>query len=231
VAAVAERDPAAVQAMFDRLASRYDLVNTILSGGSDARWRRLTARAAQLSGEGRALDVACGSGKLTVELLRATGATGLVVGLDFSSRMLTVASERAAGPAYVRGDALQLPFADGVFDAVTVAFGLRNFADPVTGLREMARVLKPGGRALVLEFVRPQPGIVGSVYRAYLRHGLPRIGGWVSGQPEAYRYLSDTVDSYRAPEQLLDLADRAGWRDPRIELLTLGTVGLVSGVR
>jgi demethylmenaquinone methyltransferase / 2-methoxy-6-polyprenyl-1,4-benzoquinol methylase len=231
VAAVAERDPKAVQAMFDRLASRYDLVNTILSGGSDARWRRRTARAAGLRGGGRALDVACGSGKLTRELLRATGTSGLVVGLDFSGGMLRVATEQAAGPTYVRGDALRLPFAEGAFDAVTVAFGLRNFADPERGLREMARVLKPDGRALVLEFVRPHGGLVGGAYRVYLRHGLPRLGGLVSGQPRAYRYLSDTVDSYHSPEQLLDLAERAGWRDPRIELLTLGTVGLLSGGR
>jgi demethylmenaquinone methyltransferase/2-methoxy-6-polyprenyl-1,4-benzoquinol methylase len=229
VAAVAERDPAAVQAMFDRLASRYDVVNTILSGGSDARWRRRAAVAADLRAGGRGLDVACGSGKLTRELLKVAGPTGLVVGLDFSGSMLRVARGHAGGPAYVRGDALRLPFEDRAFDAVTVAFGLRNFADPEQGLREMARVLRPGGRALVLEFVRPRPGLVGGAYRAYLRHGLPRIGGLVSGQPAAYRYLSDTVDAYRAPEELLDLAGRAGWLDPRIDLLTLGTVGLLSG--
>jgi demethylmenaquinone methyltransferase/2-methoxy-6-polyprenyl-1,4-benzoquinol methylase len=231
VTAVGERDPAAVQAMFDRLASRYDVVNSILSGGSDARWRRRTARMARLRAGGRALDVACGSGKLTRELARAMGSAGLVVGLDFSAGMLRVASSQRSGSPYVRADALCLPFADGVFDAATVAFGLRNFTDPEHGLREMARVLKPGGRALVLEFVRPQPGVAGGVYRAYLRHGLPRIGGLVSGQPQAYRYLSDTVDSYRSPEQLLSLAARAGWRETRIELLTLGTVGLLSGLR
>jgi len=228
---MAERDPAAVQAMFDRLAGRYDLVNTILSGGSDTRWRRRTARAAGLSPGGRALDVACGTGKLTAALRREVGSTGLVAGVDFSAGMLRIAREHAAGPRYIRGDALRLPFADGAFDAVAVAFGLRNFADPERGLREMARVLRTGGKALVLEFVRPRPGLVGDVYRAYLRQGLPRIGGLVSGQPRAYRYLSDTVDSYRAPEQLLDLADRAGWRDPRIELFTLGTVGLLTGYR
>jgi demethylmenaquinone methyltransferase / 2-methoxy-6-polyprenyl-1,4-benzoquinol methylase len=216
--------------MFDRIAHRYDLLNTVLSGGSDARWRRATARAAGLGRGGQALDVATGSGKLALALHRAAPG-GLVVGLDFSERMLRVAAERAPGPRYVRGDGLRLPFADETFDAVTVAFGLRNFADPAVGLGEMRRVLRPGGTALVLEFVRPGLGPAGRAYRAYLRHGLPRLGGWISGQPSAYRYLSDTVDAYHAPEDLVGLAERAGWRDPRIRLLTLGTVGLLRGVR
>lgn len=226
-----ERDPAAVRSMFDRIAGRYDLLNTVLSGGADARWRRRAARATGLRTGGRALDVACGSGKLALELRRLAGPGGDVVGLDFSGAMLAVASGRARGPRYVRGDALRLPFSDGVFDAATIAFGLRNLADPERGLREMARVLRPGGRAVVLEFVRPHPGLAGRGYRAYLRHGLPWIGGVVSGQPEAYRYLSDTVDSYRTEAELVELARRAGWRQPRLELLTLGTVGLLSGER
>src|SRR5207244_5843270 len=134
-------------------------------------------------------------GKLTRALAGTVGPAGLVVGLDFSGGMLRIAGRRAAGPVYVRGDALRLPFAEAAFDAVTVAFGLRNLADPERGLREMARVLRSGGRAVVLEFVRPSPGAVGTLYRAYLRHGLPRIGGLVSGQPTAYRYLRQTVDS------------------------------------
>jgi demethylmenaquinone methyltransferase / 2-methoxy-6-polyprenyl-1,4-benzoquinol methylase len=225
---VSDRSPAAVQAMFDRIAGRYDLVNTVLSFGADARWRRRAARSASPPADGRALDVACGSGKLTSEL-RRLAPRGLVVGLDFSARMLRVASAEARGPRYVRGDGLRLPFRGGAFDAVTVAFGLRNFADPERGLCEMRRVLRPGGRAVVLEFVRPRRGLLGAAYRAYLVHGLPRLGGWVSGDRAAYRYLSETVDAYHAPEELLVLAGRAGWRSPRIELLTLGTVGLLTG--
>ncbi len=226
-----EPDPFAVQAMFDRLAGRYDLLNTVLSGGVDGRWRRRAAAAGALGEGGRALDVACGSGRLSLELRRRAGERGLVVGLDFSAGMLGVAAEHAPGPRYVQADALRLPFADASFDAVTVAFGLRNFADPGRGLAEMARVLRPGGRAVVLEFVRPRPGPVGGAYRAYLKHGLPRIGGLLSGQPQAYRYLSDTVDSYRTPQELVELARGAGWVEPRIELLTLGTVGLLAGSR
>lgn len=215
--------------MFDRLAGRYDLLNTVLSGGSDARWRRLAAAATALRAGGRALDVACGSGKLTLELLRLAGPDGDVVGLDFAAGMLEVARRKAPGPRYLQGDALNLPFDDGEFDAATIAFGLRNLADPLRGMQEMRRVLRAGGRAVVLEFVRPRPGVVGTAYRAYLKHGLPRIGGLVSGQPQAYRYLSDTIDSYRTPEELVDLAKRAGWRNPRLRLLTLGTVGLLFG--
>jgi demethylmenaquinone methyltransferase / 2-methoxy-6-polyprenyl-1,4-benzoquinol methylase len=226
----AERDATAVQAMFDRIARRYDLLNTVLSFGADARWRRRAARAATPPADGRALDVACGSGKLAGELCRLAG-RGLVVGLDFSGRMLQVAAAEVAGPRYVRGDGLCLPFPDGTFDAVTVAFGLRNYADPERGLCEMRRVLRPGGRAVVLEFVRPRRGPIGAAYRGYLVHVLPRVGGWVSGDRDAYGYLSQTVDAYRTPEELIALATRAGWRDARIDLLTLGTVGVLAGVR
>ena len=226
----ADRDAAAVEAMFDRIAHRYDLLNTVLSFGADARWRRRAARAAAAPADGRALDVACGSGKLTAELRRGTTG-GLVLGLDFSRQMLEVAARERPGPRYVRGDGLDLPFPDCTFDAVTVAFGLRNFADPERGLVEMRRVLRPGGRAVVLEFVRPKRGPLGGTYRSYLIHVLPRVGGWISGDKHAYRYLSDTVDAYRTPEELVDLARRAGWRDAGIELLTMSTVGLLTGKR
>lgn len=225
---MAERDPAAVEAMFDRLAGRYDLLNTVLSVGGDGRWRRRAAQAARLAAGGRALDVACGSGKLAVELMRRASG-GMVVGLDFSAQMLQIALRRSPGPLYARGDALRLPFPNGSFEAVTIAFGLRNLADPELGLREMLRVLRPDGTAVVLEFVRPRPGPTGRLYRTYLVHVLPRVGGLLSGQHAAYRYLSSTVDSYRTPEELVAMAGRAGWRDVRIELLNLGTVGLLSG--
>jgi demethylmenaquinone methyltransferase/2-methoxy-6-polyprenyl-1,4-benzoquinol methylase len=223
-----ERDAAAVERMFDRIAHRYDLLNTVLSGGADERWRRRTAEASRIGVRGRALDVACGSGKLTLAL-RRRAPHGSVVGLDFSRRMLEVAARQAPGAAYVRGDALCLPFADASFDAATIAFGLRNLADPVLGLREMARVVRPGGQVAVLEFLRPRRGLVGSAYRAYLRRGLPLVGGWISGQPTAYRYLSETVDSYRTLGQLLQLASAAGWHRVALRLLTLGTVALLTG--
>ncbi|HET9781871.1 MAG TPA: ubiquinone/menaquinone biosynthesis methyltransferase [Candidatus Dormibacteraeota bacterium] len=224
---LSERDPQAVRSMFDRIARRYDRVNTVLSIGTDSGWRRRAARETQLRPGGSAIDVACGSGKLTAELAKVAGPDGRVVGLDFSPRMLDIA--RAAYPEleFIEGDALALPFDDRTFDGATIAFGLRNLADPVRGLREMVRVAR---RAVVLEFVRPPRGPIGGAYRIYLRTLLPAVGGALSGAPDAYRYLSDTVDSYRTPGELGDMAMRAGWSDVRFIALAMGTVGVLSGV-
>jgi len=215
--------------MFDRIARRYDLVNTVLSGGTDGGWRRRAARATNLKAGGSALDVACGSGKLTAELARIAGPRGRVVGLDFSPQMLEVAQRDHPGIEFLEGDALKLPFDDAEFDASTVAFGLRNLSDPIAGLREMLRVVKPGGRSVVLEFVRPPPNLVGGAYRIYLRTLLPAIGGALSGQPAAYRYLSDTVDSYRTPDELRAMAMAAGWSHVAYKGLAMDTVGILSG--
>lgn len=227
---MSERDPAAVRSMFDRIAHRYDLVNTVLSFGTDGGWRSRAARETGLTAGGSALDVACGSGKLTSELARIAGASGRVVGLDFSPEMLEVARANRPDLEFMEGDALNLPFDDGSFDASTIAFGLRNLADPVRGLREMSRVVKPGGRAVVLEFVRPPGGPIGASYRLYLRTLLPVLGGAISGQPAAYRYLSDTVDSYRTPEELREMARAASWTQVKFIPLAVGTVGILSGV-
>ena len=213
--------------MFDRIARRYDLVNTVLSGGTDAGWRRKAARETGLKAGGSALDVACGSGKLTAELARLAGPGGKVVGLDFSVEMLDVARRDHPDITFIEGDALNLPFDEATFDASTIAFGLRNLADPIRGLREMLRVVRR--RAVVLEFVRPPKGPIGSAYRLYLKALLPAIGGAISGQPSAYRYLSDTVDSYRTPGELRAMAAAAGWINVSYEDLAMGTVGIVSG--
>jgi len=213
--------------MFDRISPRYDLLNTLLSGGLDARWRRSAAAATRLGSAGSALDVACGSGRLTLELaLRAK--SGRVVGLDFSPGMLDRARRDNQGIEFIEGDALELPFADGEFDAVTIAFGLRNLADPGRGMAEMARVAR---RMVVLEFVKPPPTFIGAVYRFHLRRVLPTVGSLVSGDAAAYRYLSDTVDSYRTGAELAELALASGWRSVEFKGLTFGTVGLLVGIR
>jgi len=211
--------------MFDRIARRYDTVNTVLSAGTDGGWRKRAARETGLRPGGSALDVACGSGKLTAQLARLAQG-GRVVGLDFSPQMLEVARRTHPDLEFIEGDALNLPFDDSSFDAATIAFGLRNLADPVRGLREMTRVAR---RAVVLEFVKPPKGLVGNAYRVYLRTVLPAIGGAISGDRAAYRYLSDTVDSYRTPEELRAMAAEAGWRNVRYIPLAMGTVGIVSG--
>ena len=213
--------------MFDRIARRYDLVNTVLSAGTDGGWRRAAARATGLTAGGSALDVACGSGRLTAELARIAGPTGRVVGLDFSAEMLAIARRSYPATEFVEGDALKLPFEDGAFEAATIAFGLRNLADPVLGLREMARVVRKG--AVVLEFLKPPPTLPGRAYRLYLRSVLPAVGGAISGAPAAYRYLSDTVDSYRTPQELTAMAREAGWTDVIFKSLSMGTVGIVAG--
>ena len=214
--------------MFDRIAPRYDLLNSVLSAGLDAGWRRAAAAAALPAGRGSALDVACGSGRLTAELaLRARG--GRVVGIDFSEGMLARARSDygGAGIEFVLGDALDLPFGEGEFDVAAIGFGLRNLADPARGLAEMRRVAR---RLVVLEFVRPPRTAVGALYRFHLRRVLPRVGGMVSGDGAAYRYLSDTVDSYRTGRELAELAIDSGWRAVEFRGLAFGTVGLLVGV-
>src|SRR5205807_3296897 len=153
-------------------------------------------------------------------------AGGRVVGLDFSSGMLEKARREHPGMEFVEGDALALPFADGEFDAATIAFGLRNLADPGRGLAEMARVSR---RMVVLEFVKPPRSVFGSVYRFHLREVLPRVGAALSGAPAAYRYLSDTVDAYRSGEELAELALASGWKGVEFKALTGGAVGLLAG--
>ncbi len=226
----AARDALKVRAMFDRIAPGYDRANTVLSLGRDRSWRRRAAVAAALQPGGAALDVACGTGQLTLQLKDRVGVGGRTVGLDFSERMLDVA--RAAHPFidWVEGDATNLPFEDSSFDAATTAFGLRNLADPEKGLAEMRRVVRGGGHLVVLEFLRPPGGLVGRAYELYLRLALPRLGGWVAGDRDAYRYLSDTVDTYMNGAQLLELAAGSGWGDTRLVPLNFGTVALMAGV-
>lgn len=202
-----------VERMFSRLAGDYDRANRVLSFGVDVWWR---AKAVEASGASRGdsvLDVACGTGDLAQAFQDRVGPEGRVVGLDFSRPMLDRAAEKAAprdaAAPFVQGDALALPFASGAFDVASIAFGIRNVDDPVAGLREMARTVRPGGSVVVLEFGQPS-GILRAPYRFYSEHVLPRLGGWLTGDRDAYEYLNRTAATFPSGDAFLELVDEAG---------------------
>jgi demethylmenaquinone methyltransferase/2-methoxy-6-polyprenyl-1,4-benzoquinol methylase len=223
--------------MFSGIAARYDLLNHLLSGNTDQRWRRLVARRLQeaLGTEGaRALDVACGTGDLSLAIAQATGAR--VIGTDFCRPMLEIAArKRIAGVEsrvpFVEGDALRLPFADRSFEATSIAFGLRNLASVEGGLKELWRVLKPGGRVAVLEFSSPVIPGFRALFQFYFTRVLPRIGGIVSGSRGAYEYLPDSVSRFPDQERLALLMRGVGFEEVEYQNLTGGIAALHMGMR
>jgi demethylmenaquinone methyltransferase/2-methoxy-6-polyprenyl-1,4-benzoquinol methylase len=230
----AERpDPQAVVTMFDRIAPRYDVMNTIMTGGLDRLWRRRALDAAGLRPGSRLLDVATGPGRLALAAAARLQGRG-VIGLDPSGQMLARARSTAAreglAVTWVQAAAEALPFADATFDTVTIAFGLRNLPDVAAGLREMARVTAPGGRLVVLEIAEPAGGMAGLLYRTWFRQVVPRLGA-LAGQREAYAYLPDSVDRYPVPRQVGELMTQAGLVDVRGRGLTSLMVTLHVGVR
>jgi demethylmenaquinone methyltransferase / 2-methoxy-6-polyprenyl-1,4-benzoquinol methylase len=218
---------AQVRAMFDRIARVYDRMNSVMTAGMHHRWR---ARAADLAGVGpgsRALDVATGTGDLAVELA-SRGAS--VTGLDFSEAMLDLARAKAPGIEFVQGNALELPFADGEFDAVTVGFGARNFADLERGLGELARVTRPGGRVVILEITTPQKPPLSWFFRVWFDRVVPRLGR-VAGDSDAYSYLPSSVRRFPGPEELARLLAGAGFVDVRWVLTAGGIIAIHAGTR
>jgi demethylmenaquinone methyltransferase/2-methoxy-6-polyprenyl-1,4-benzoquinol methylase len=217
--------------MFSGIAGRYDLLNHLLSVNVDKRWRRLVARELRpsLIEGARVLDVACGTGDLALELAGAGGAQ--VVGLDFCRPMLEVARGKSRRIPFVEGDALRLPFADESFDAVTIAFGLRNLAGVAEGLAELKRVLKQGGRAAILEFSTPVVPGFRALFRLYFTRVLPRVGGLVSGSRGAYEYLPDSVSKFPDQRRLAALMREAGFEGVEYRNLTGGIAALHTGAR
>ncbi|HEX6140542.1 MAG TPA: bifunctional demethylmenaquinone methyltransferase/2-methoxy-6-polyprenyl-1,4-benzoquinol methylase UbiE [Candidatus Limnocylindria bacterium] len=223
--------PAEVVRMFDRIAPAYDAMNSVMTAGIDARWRRETIAALRLRPGMHVLDVATGTGKLALAAARRVGRDGAVVGLDPSRAMLERARRAgarqvpAARLSWVRGDALALPFPDASFDAVSIGFGLRNLADLELGLREMARVCRPGGRVAVLEIAEPRNPVARLLFGTWFRRVVPRLGSLI-GLGSAYAYLPASLDRYPGPEEVARrMADaglaHVGWRWLATDLATL----------
>ena len=221
--------------MFDRVAARYDVLNSVMTAGLHHRWRERAADRAELAPGDAALDVCCGTGDLTLELARRVAPAGRVVGCDFSEPMLDLAREKAAaageaGARFEWADALQLPYDAGRFDAATVGFGARNLADLDRGLREMARVLRPGGRLVILEITQPQRPPLATFYSLWFDRVVPILGS-LSGDPEAYAYLPESVRSFPDPRGLAAKMDAAGLGRIRCTVLAGGIIAIHSGVR
>jgi demethylmenaquinone methyltransferase/2-methoxy-6-polyprenyl-1,4-benzoquinol methylase len=217
-----------VRAMFDRIAVVYDLMNSVMTAGLHHRWRERAADLARLAPGDRALDVAAGTGDLALELKRRVGPTGDVVGSDFSEGMLHIAREKSADVRWEWADAQALPYADDEFAAATVGFGARNFADLDRGLAEMTRVVRPGGRVVVLEITVPQKPPLSSFFRVWFDRIVPLLGR-LTGDPEAYDYLPNSVKRFPDPRALAGRLDAAGLDDVRWILTAGGIIALHSG--
>ncbi len=233
----AERTAAGVQRMFDRVAPRYDLANSVLSLGRDRHWREAAARAADLAAGEVAVDVACGTGRLAAELARLEP-RATVLGLDFSWEMVRRASGTAGAAAAGAGggwlgfavaDAMRLPLADASADVATIAFGLRNLPEPGYGLLELRRVLRPGGRLVVCEFSRPVVPGFREVYERYLNRLLPLAARRLSSDPEAYQYLARSIGAWPGQAELAGWLRDAGFDCVRWRDLTGGVVALHRG--
>jgi demethylmenaquinone methyltransferase/2-methoxy-6-polyprenyl-1,4-benzoquinol methylase len=222
-----------VQGMFDRIAGRYDLLNSLMTAGLHHAWRERAVDRAGVSPGDAVLDVCCGTCDLSFELAGRVSPGGHVVGCDFSEQMLDLAREKALqrrveSVRFEWADALQLPYDDGRFDAVTVGFGVRNFADRDQGLREMARVLKPGGRLVILEFTEPRRPPFSTFYSLWFDRIVPVLGR-LTPNPDAYSYLAESVHSFPDPQGLAEKMDAAGFERIRWLLTAGGILAIHSG--
>lgn len=228
-----DKDAALVQAMFDRVAPRYDTANTIFSMGQDRHWRRVAAAAAGVGPGDVVVDVAGGTGALAGEL--ASGGAR-VLALDFSWNMVATGAQRARAAGddrvwWCNGDGMRLPLADASVDAVTIAFGLRNLPDPAAGLAEFARVTRPGGRLVVLEFSHPTWRPFRTLYTRYLVGAIPSLARVVTSDPSAYRYLAESIQAWPDQAALAAVIAGAGWEGVRWKNLTGGIVAAHQAVR
>jgi len=226
--ATLEKQPAEVAAMFDGVARRYDLTNDVLSLGQDRRWRHAVTEALGAGPGERVLDLAAGTGTSSLPFVAAGART---ISCDFSPGMLAVGKARRPELDFTAGDAMQLPFADGAFDAVAISFGLRNVADPAVAAAEMLRVTRPGGRLVVCEFSRPTWAPFRTVYTEYLMRALPAVARRVSSSPDAYVYLAESIRAWPDQAGLAELLAGAGWDRVGWRNLSGGIVALHRGRR
>ena len=223
--------------MFDAIAARYDLLNHLLSAGIDRRWRKRAIQALSLTGRERVLDLCTGTGDLAITAIQAEPPAAHVVGVDFAQAMLHVGRNKitqgrlADRIALVRGDATRIPLADGVVDAITIGFGIRNVENTASACDEMRRVLAPGGRLAILEFAIPVTPGVRSVYWWYFNHVLPLIGRLISRHTAAYGYLPASVGAFPSPDEFVTILRRHGFVDVSAARLTFGIVFLYTGRR
>jgi len=223
---------AAVREMFSGIAGRYDFLNHVLSANVDKRWRRTVRGKIEAildDPDAVVLDVACGTGDLSIELQHEAKAT--VIGTDFCSPMLAIAKEKAESIPLVEGDAMALAFADETFDAVTIAFGLRNLSNLSDGLAELRRIIKPGGEIVILEFSSPVVPGFRSAFNFYFSKVLPRIGGLISGSRGAYEYLPDSVSKFPDQKNLADMMRKVGFLNVEYSNLTGGIAAIHQGTK
>jgi demethylmenaquinone methyltransferase/2-methoxy-6-polyprenyl-1,4-benzoquinol methylase len=229
--------PDRIAGMFDAIAPRYDLLNHLLSAGIDRRWRKCAIRALCLTGTERVLDLCAGTADLAIAARQARPPAARVVGVDFAAAMLAIGAGKIAraapggGVSLVRGDAMRIPVANASVDAVTIAFGIRNVEQPDVALREIVRVLKPGGRLVILEFAMPTAPLFRAIYLSYFRHILPRIGRAISRHGAAYDYLPASVGAFASPETFVNLLRNIGFVQISADPLTFGTVYLYTGTK
>jgi demethylmenaquinone methyltransferase / 2-methoxy-6-polyprenyl-1,4-benzoquinol methylase len=231
-----------VREMFATIASRYDLLNHLLSGTIDKRWRRRVAKTLHsalptlppsVQGKARILDVACGTGDLSFTLFENGNAR--IFGVDFCRPMLQIATSKASTLGvevpFIEGDALALPFLDRSFEAATIAFGLRNLTGMEAGFTELLRILKPGGKLVVLEFSKPTTPVLRSVFRIYFTRVLPLLGGWISGSRSAYQYLPESVSRFPDQTELASIMIQVGFEEVTFQNLSGGIAALHLGMR
>ena len=225
-------DPKRIHAMFRSISGRYDRANTVLSGGVHHLWRTRAVRRAEAAPGQRVLDCATGTGDLAVAFKKAVGPAGEVIGTDFVPEMLDVARRKAPGIRFETADVTALPYRDGEFDIASISFGIRNVGDPSRGLAEMARVVKRGGRVIVLEFGQPRGRVFGALYDWYRKHVLPRVGGAITGERDAYEYLERSAGRFPCGEEFVQLMRRsAPFASIDYVTLTFGIAYLYRGVK